>query len=472
MRVGRSMIHKTFCLWGPALLVLLVLLVLPATPPVAAQDEGPLAPTYRIFATREGLVGYTTANGHVIRPRDRFVALPCRCVLSSYRGNEYEVRITYNGRSVVVPVWDIGPWNTKDDYWADNRRYGDLPKGMPMAQAAKLHGYNGGRDEQGRVILLPNGIDIADGTFLDDLQMRKDDWVEVSFLWLGRDPGPGTGATEIIPGPVPDGPPAAPAPAPAPPPVVSIEPLAGATTVDDSHERFNLNDGPWFQNTCGVGGNHNWTYSTSDPAQSANLASWQTPDLAPGVYDVHAYIPSCGEATATSSARYRIVHDEGVSEVTVDQAASAGSWVPLGSYRYAGFSSGMIELRDLAGDERRAVRYDAMAWTQLVDQTAPDATIRSLVRDGLGLIVSWDGTDDVSGIVAYDVQVRQLPNGGWRSWKTDVSATQGWFGPTEGRDYAFRVRARDGEGREEAWPESADLDTTCASAQPEQTCAP
>ena len=31
--------------------------------------------TYRVYGTREGLVGGTTANGHIIKSYDRFVAL-------------------------------------------------------------------------------------------------------------------------------------------------------------------------------------------------------------------------------------------------------------------------------------------------------------------------------------------------------------------------------------------------------------
>src|SRR3712207_737241 len=42
--------------------------------------------TYRVYGYQEGLVGYTTANGHVIQPEDHFVALPCFCVLSSKGG--------------------------------------------------------------------------------------------------------------------------------------------------------------------------------------------------------------------------------------------------------------------------------------------------------------------------------------------------------------------------------------------------
>src|SRR4051794_25483550 len=157
-------------------------LVLPA--PVRAQDRPP-APTFTVFATREGLVGHRTANGHRIRARDRFVALPFTGALASDGGAEFQVRVTYGDRSVVLPVWDVGPWNTRDDYWSPTRRYGDLPAGQPMAHAAYNQGYNNGRDEFGRRIRTPNGIDIADGAFWDDLGMRESDWVQVTFLWMG-----------------------------------------------------------------------------------------------------------------------------------------------------------------------------------------------------------------------------------------------------------------------------------------------
>jgi hypothetical protein len=153
---------------------------------VRATKVRATAPTYRIFATREGLVGHRTANGHRIVKRDRFVALPSWSVLNDRGEHDYQVRITYNGRSVVAPVWDVGPWNTRDDYWAAQRgMWRDLPRGLPQAQAAYLQGYNGGRDERGRRVRQPNGIDIADGTFWDDLGMKDNGWVEVTFLWLG-----------------------------------------------------------------------------------------------------------------------------------------------------------------------------------------------------------------------------------------------------------------------------------------------
>lgn len=151
--------------------------------------------TLRVFATRIGLVGERTANGHVIVERDRFVALPSRRALSSRDGYEFTVTLTYRGRTVTAPVWDVGPWNIADDYWNPpeiRERFADLPQGMPQAQAAFETGHNGGRDQFGRTVRNPAGIDLADGTFWDDLGMVDNDWVEVRFDWTAA-PTPAAG---------------------------------------------------------------------------------------------------------------------------------------------------------------------------------------------------------------------------------------------------------------------------------------
>ncbi|MEJ7698379.1 MAG: hypothetical protein WKF71_01845 [Pyrinomonadaceae bacterium] len=58
-------------------------------PDTTLQAQAAASLTYTIFATREGLVGGTTANGHIIKTNDRFVALPSRRALSSNGGTEY-----------------------------------------------------------------------------------------------------------------------------------------------------------------------------------------------------------------------------------------------------------------------------------------------------------------------------------------------------------------------------------------------
>jgi hypothetical protein len=146
-------------------------------------------PAYPVFATREGLVGGTTANGHRIGARDHFVALPSRRGLASRNGGEYSVRVcAANGRCAWAAVWDVGPWNTRDDYWAGpgiRQEWGDLPQGKPASQAAYQDGYNGGKDQFGRRVANPAGIDLADGTFWDGLKLKNNAWVTVTYLWAG-----------------------------------------------------------------------------------------------------------------------------------------------------------------------------------------------------------------------------------------------------------------------------------------------
>jgi len=149
-----------------------------------------------IYATREGLVGGTTANGHVIEERDHFVALPSTRVLCSKGGYEYQVKLEHNGYTETVPVWDIGPWNIHDNYWdAESERQiyqylshggeaGGLGRGLPEAQAAYQDDFNNGYDEYGRKVVNPAGIDLADGTFWDALRMRDNAWITVTYLWI------------------------------------------------------------------------------------------------------------------------------------------------------------------------------------------------------------------------------------------------------------------------------------------------
>lgn len=465
--------------------VVLVLLLIPGVSSQVqaspyAQDTQGTAPTYTVFATREGLVGKTTANGYVIQPNDHFVALPSFSVLCSHLGHEYQVRITYKGRSVIAPVWDVGPWNTNDDYWSPSRHYSDLPIGVPMAQAAYLEGYNGGLDESGRRISMPNGIDIADGTFWEDLDMTRNDWVQVSFLWLGEDPGPGN-AANIVPPPTrgqQDIPAARPVADWVPHTTTNNQPAAiapvveehavieeGMLGIDNSDGSYTTNDGPWFQSQCGVNGTHDWTYSTKDPGKSENYAVWRPAEpLHDGMYEIRAYIPACGGANATRSARYYMTHNGIVSEAIIDQKAAAGSWVSLGTYYFRADSPALVELHDLTGDSHQAVRFDAVAWvhdseTVPDDTTPPNAHITSLTRERTGFRIRWEGVDDISGIASYDVQVRRLPSGVWRDWLVDETRTDAWFGPDEGKQFAFRIRARDKAGNVQPWRDEADVDS-------------
>ncbi len=183
-----------------------------------------LAPgTFRVTGTREGLVGGTTSNGHVIVPDDKFIALPA-CTSSSCPwltpgtihplwgkrvecGADCSVRVTNpnTGVCVVAPVWDVGPWYTNDDWWnpTETRRLNNLDttvnilsQGYPGVDAARNGMDTGygiapsgiGISNKGYEVGNRSAIDIADGVWTDlgfDFNAGiVHNGVIVTFLWM------------------------------------------------------------------------------------------------------------------------------------------------------------------------------------------------------------------------------------------------------------------------------------------------
>lgn len=360
----------------------------------SAMDE-PVAPTWKLRATRMGMVGGHTANGHRITKRDHFVSLPSWRALSPEGTSQYTVRITYNGRSSVAPVYDVGPWNVHDDYWnADRERFKDLPQGWPEDHAAYYDGYNNGRAEKGRV-RFPTAVDIGDGVWWDDLGIKGDQaTVEITFLWMGRDPlaeppPPPAPPAEAAPAPAPPPEQAAPPPAPpaeaapAPPPAEAAPapqpapeaapppppPPPAEFVLDTKHGGFHAQAAiKWYDGPkgCGTNGAALWTYSTPNAAESENSAVWQPalPDEA--LYDVYVNIPSCkSKKAATASARYFVRHRDGTQEIVIDQGKAAGQWVLLGRFPFRAGDGGSVELRDVTNDSLRTIWFDAVKWVRV-----------------------------------------------------------------------------------------------------------
>ena len=97
------------------------------------------------------------------------MALPHRSALRR------DVELRYGGRALVVPVLDVGPWNTDDDYWSNGQR--------PAAE----RGRGTFRTPANRA-----GIDLSDATFAL-LGLRDNDWVEWRFVHRGYVPLPRVG---------------------------------------------------------------------------------------------------------------------------------------------------------------------------------------------------------------------------------------------------------------------------------------
>ncbi len=121
----------------------------------------------------------------------------------------------------------------------------------------------------------------------------------------------------------------------------------------------------WYDSPsgCGYDGHAYWTFSTSSPAGSTNWAWWY-PDLPQaGLYRVYAYVPYCVNGYSDSSGvSYKVRHAGGDTTVSVNQSATAGSWVELGLFQFNDNGQEYVYLTDLAVDDYRTVWFDTVKW--------------------------------------------------------------------------------------------------------------
>lgn len=133
--------------------------------------------------------------------------ITCRVFATQYRGytrNEVAVphrRIKFDGgyrvrlrlyrssprRETWAPVKEVGPWNTYDNYWNRSRyrtMWKSLSRCTPEAQAAYFHNYHNGRDEYGRKVLNPAGVDLTPAVAHRlGLRTYENRWLYVYFPW-------------------------------------------------------------------------------------------------------------------------------------------------------------------------------------------------------------------------------------------------------------------------------------------------
>jgi hypothetical protein len=129
----------------------------------------------KVFATQYN--GYTRYE----------VALPHRSLKE--RGG-FRVSIRRGGHRVKAPVKEVGPWNIRDDYWQSRRHrdmWRNLPRCRPEAQAAYFRNYHRGRDQFGRKVLNPAGVDLTPRVaYRLGLKRYQNAWVHLRYP-RGRD---------------------------------------------------------------------------------------------------------------------------------------------------------------------------------------------------------------------------------------------------------------------------------------------
>ncbi len=128
----------------------------------SAQTRADVGTVTNIWATQ--YVPNTSGAREVALP-DKYVKFANLGWDDTYSNPPYTVDVYSPDNDITlsnIAVDEVGPWNENDNYWDDDRReFSDLDVGVPEAYAAYYDDYNGGKDEFGRTVLNPAGIDLS-----------------------------------------------------------------------------------------------------------------------------------------------------------------------------------------------------------------------------------------------------------------------------------------------------------------------
>ena len=110
----------------------------------------------------------------------------------------------------------------------------------------------------------------------------------------------------------------------------------------DSRDAGVTRAGTWVSSTS-IGGYHGRDYEhDGNTAKSVNRLRFR-PSLAAGTYQV--YLRWTADPNRASNVPIDIVHSGGITNRVVDQRASGGQWVPMGTYSFAAGTAGSLLIR-------------------------------------------------------------------------------------------------------------------------------
>ncbi|MHB1355219.1 MAG: kelch repeat-containing protein [Anaerolineae bacterium] len=168
----------------------------------------------------------------------------------------------------------------------------------------------------------------------------------------------------------------------------------------------------------------------------------------------------------TTNAILDLHADDAFSPVTLVRLSNDGSswssWIGYSANQVWTLIAGegdktvYVQYKDAAGNPSGIVT-DSI----ILDLTPPTASVNELnTYQGSGAFtITWVGSDSLSGVDSFDIQVRAGLGGTWTDLLSNTISTSTTYTGTDGVTYYYRVRAYDTAGNQEAWPESPDYDT-------------
>jgi hypothetical protein len=161
----------------------------------------------------------------------------------------------------------------------------------------------------------------------------------------------------------------------------------------------------------------------------------------------------------------------GIAHFDVDYRINAGSWqrwknqTTANENTFKGWASNgdFVEFRARAADHAGNIQdFGGPQASTRVDTEPPVATVNPLPQFTTtpNFLLSWSGTDNLSGIATYDIQYRE-DGGDWKTLLEETTQTSYQVtGAKNGVLYELRSRATDNVGNTEDWGDEVQASTT------------
>ena len=222
--------------------------------------------------------------------------------------------------------------------------------------------------------------------------------------------------------------------------------------IDELSGNFTRSGGNWQTgpHQCGIN-SHSWfTWSTTNPGAATYWGEWRLNVPAEGSYEVMVYAPYCNTgAGETHSANYTIYHKNGTSNATADHEGRIGQWTSIGTYEFSPNSTHRLRLTDLAGDDGRAVWFDAVRIRYLGPQAANQQPTENSWLNNRTVNFNWNVVNGGS-VTASRLRVATDEGFGNIVHQVDLPATAASHQHTFGQDYGrlyWQVILFDGAGQ-------------------------
>lgn len=240
--------------------------------------------------------------------------------------------------------------------------------------------------------------------------------------------------------------------------------------VSEESAAFTKSVANWYlgDNECGHNGHAYQTWSTTDPADSANWGEWQLDVPEDGRYQLQAFVPFCRTGRdETAGAPYTVTHNEGTDTVIISQQANLGLWATIGEFEMLTAGNNSLFLNDLVTtDNLLGLWFDDIRLLKVGEVGVPPVTLSATSPAAN----TWHAQPDV--IFNWSITGEESVKATQLTAATDITMTNTVFTQTWASAVLSHTHTFAADDADLYWQVSVEITPTAGITQTTLTTAP